>query len=178
MSQRGHSPPLPSVPSSSPSCPISYNARPVFPPLAAAPPPWQSVNKSPAPGHAPPRLGRRFPFSLLLLRLEDRPYSLSPAHLGSPPGYPRHWPRPLRGWLSGGPAHACPAQLARGPRQGAQRTPPAAGGRVSPTPLLPHAPAIPSPLRLRSGPAGPRPPDSGRGRGSPMAAAGSRRPSV
>lgn len=138
-----------------------------------------------------PQLPSGFPATCRRLRLPSLGHALSAARaassvfpsptLGGPPLCTKPRPPlapPLRGWLSDGPAHSCPAQLARGPRQGAQCTPPAAGGRVSPTPLLPRRRQFPA--RYASAPglrgrAGPTPEGAG---GSPMAAAGSRRPSV
>lgn len=178
---KSYSPSLPLVPNSSPSRASRATTSIRFTRHSqAAPPPWHSGDKSPSTlDHFLSVALASFPL-LLFLYLQDRPHWLSHARLGGgPSGYRLHWSRPLPGWLSVRPASARPAQPSLGFRQGAHRNPPAARGRVCRThPLLSarrrfladYASAPSQPGCARS--------DSGRGRGSRMAAAGSRRPNV
>lgn len=170
MRQSGHSPPLPSVPRSSPSCPIRYNARPVFPPLAAAPPPWQSVNKSPALGHAPS--AARAVFSVFPPTLGGPPLFAKPRPSRKPPGIPAPLAPPPPGMALGRPRPRlpCPARSRTSPggaahparrwRESVPHTPsaPRAGDSQPTPPRLRACGAAPS--RLREGPGVP----DGRGR--------------
>ncbi|KAK2503141.1 hypothetical protein MC885_014985 [Smutsia gigantea] len=113
-----------------------------------------------------PTLGELPPF--VKLRLPRSPSRLRASLVPPPPGV-----------ALVGPASPEPAQLLCGPRQGAQRNPPAAR-RDS----VAHTPLRPARLQFRADYASaPSPPgcagsDSERGLGSLMAAPGSRRPNV